>query len=170
MASVDGATTGGQHGPKLRSRKHGAAVPIDELDAVGDRGADERLQVRQSVVDFGDDPDRLTGIGRPMFQVNQDTQRLSNQFERRSAKEVCSGFVDTADASVHIARVDYVRRMLDDVAIATLDSMTLDESRDFHDQLFVSKRNFDVIVGAGSESLKFGCVLFTESSPCADYF
>ena len=38
--------------------------------------------------------------------------------------------------------------------------MTLDESRDFHDQLFVSKRNFDVIVGAGSESLKLNCVRF----------
>jgi len=50
--------------------------------------------------------------------------------------------------------------MLDDVAIATLDSITLDESRDFHDQLFVSERNLDVIVGAGSETLKLGGVLF----------
>jgi siroheme decarboxylase len=32
MASVGPTATGGQHGPKLRSRKHGAAVPLDGLD------------------------------------------------------------------------------------------------------------------------------------------
>jgi siroheme decarboxylase len=32
MASVGASPTGGQHGPKLRSRKHGAAVPLDDLD------------------------------------------------------------------------------------------------------------------------------------------
>jgi siroheme decarboxylase len=33
MAAIDDATAArSQHGPKLRSRKHGAAVPLDELD------------------------------------------------------------------------------------------------------------------------------------------
>jgi len=33
MAAIDPATAGrSQHGPKHRSRKHGAAVPLDELD------------------------------------------------------------------------------------------------------------------------------------------
>jgi len=32
MASVGASPTGSQHGPKLRSRKHGAAVPLDDLD------------------------------------------------------------------------------------------------------------------------------------------
>jgi siroheme decarboxylase len=33
MASVEaGRTSGGQHGPKLRSRKEGAAIPLDDLD------------------------------------------------------------------------------------------------------------------------------------------
>jgi DNA-binding Lrp family transcriptional regulator len=32
MAAVDDTTTGSQHGPKLRSRKHGAAIPLDDLD------------------------------------------------------------------------------------------------------------------------------------------
>ena len=32
MAAIDDTTKGGAFGPKLRSRKHGAAVPLDELD------------------------------------------------------------------------------------------------------------------------------------------
>ncbi|MBV9797078.1 MAG: AsnC family transcriptional regulator [Solirubrobacterales bacterium] len=32
MASVEPARTSGAYGPKLRSRKHGAAIPLDDLD------------------------------------------------------------------------------------------------------------------------------------------
>ena len=31
-ADPTGGTAGNQHGPKLRTRKHGAAIPLDDLD------------------------------------------------------------------------------------------------------------------------------------------
>src|SRR5205085_5888217 len=32
MAAIEPRASSGAHGPKLRSRKHGAAIPLDDLD------------------------------------------------------------------------------------------------------------------------------------------
>src|SRR5436190_461312 len=65
------------------------------LQAIGETNWLEGLQVFH-----------LRNVTLSGFFSNQDPQRLSNQFKRRSAKEVCSGFVDTTDTSFHVARVD----------------------------------------------------------------
>src|SRR6185503_2156396 len=82
----------------------------------------------------------------------------ANHFRWSVTEKTSTGIVDAGDVAVHVARVDDVGSLLDDLAIMFLNSIPLDQTSDFHEQLFVSERKVKIVVGAGMKSFD-ACVV-----------
>jgi len=57
--------------------------------------------------------------------------------------------IDAGDPSGHVARVDYIDRLLDNIPIPSLDAMTFHQTRECDQQLLMAKWDFGL---AGSSS------------------
>jgi len=96
--------------------------------------------------------------------ADQRAQLFPNQIESRPAEKPRTGFINAGDAPVHIARVNNVRREFDDVAITTLYALALNQARDLDQELFVTKRNLDVVISAGRKSFEVRRIFLAHSA------
>ena len=94
------------------------------------------------------------------FPAQEEGERLAKQFICGPAKELRAGIIDARDPAIHVSRVDDVGGVLNNVSIAPLNAMTLREARYLDQQFFVTKWNFEIVVGAGAESFQHRRVVF----------
>src|ERR1044072_596453 len=75
-------------------------------------------------------------------------------FQRRTAEEMRARRVHARDVAFHVARVDHVGGLLDELAVMAFDAMTFNEPRDLHQQFFVAKRKIEIVVRAGVKTFE----------------
>src|SRR5258705_11003915 len=78
----------------------------------------------------------------------------TNDLFRRFVEKPGSRCVDARNISVHITRVDYVSGVFNNFPIMLLYTTTLREPGNLDQQLFIAKRNVQIIVGPGSQTLE----------------
>jgi hypothetical protein len=87
---------------------------------------------------------------------------FSDQLTGRLAKESSTGNIDAGEEAIHVARVNDVGGLLDDLAVVFLNTVALDQASGFDQQLFIAERKFQVVVGSRVEA--FDAILGTVHS------
>src|SRR5262249_21945612 len=101
---------------------------------------------------------RKRDVASSGFGADHFAQVLAGHFGGAAAIETSTSIVDAGDVAVHVACVDDVGSLLDDLAIVFLNAMPFDEPGDFHQQLFVSKRKIQIVVSTGMQAFDAGIV------------
>ena len=65
------------------------------------------------------------------------------------AKETCASLVDAGEVAFHVARINDVGGLLNDLPVMLFNAVTLGQSRHLNEKLFITKRYVEIIVSTG---------------------
>src|SRR6185436_19169773 len=97
---------------------------------------------------------RIFYVSRRCLVPDQIAEISPDNFLGRFVEELGAGSVDTRNITVHVAGVNDIGGVFDDPTIMPLYAPAFRQSGNLYQQLFIAKRNLEIIVGAGSQPLE----------------